>query len=481
MQNFLGFIFLLAFWFFAFFTIVIWNKKKAKTGENFLLANRSVGYFFGAVSVATAWIWAPALFVASQKAYEQGLPGLFWFTFPNVMALVLFSFLAHRMKILFNFGYTLPEYIKIRFDKKMQIIYILAIFIVQIYSIILQITAALLLLNLITGIDKSILIVILAFIILSLSLAKGFPSSLSVDAIKAVFITVVGLIIIPWATTLGGGLSNIAQGVGGVSGDFTNIFDKNVALAFGIPISVSLLSGVVIDQQQWQRAFAMKKDIVKKSFLLGALFFLFVPLLLGLLGFAASNSGIAISANETQLVGLFFIKDNLPDIGVYIFSFMVLASLVAAGVAALSAASSVGAIDLFRLFKKDFSDKNIVLVSRVTMVVILLIAVSIALIPHIQLLYLILLIGVFRAALIIPTILSLYWSKISTNFTFIGVVLGMFVGLPLFMYGSTHQIPWISSFGSLMPIFISTTFCFLGAIFKPANFDYEKFKTTTKT
>lgn len=479
MQNLLGFIFLLAFWIFALLMIRIWNKKEINTKATFLLSNRNVGFLLGAISVATAWVWAPALFVASQKAYEQGLPGLFWFTFPNVMALVLFSFLAGRMKKLFNSGYTLPEYIKIRFDKKMQIIYMIAVFVIQIYSVILQVTSALLLLNLITGIDKTILIIILGFMILSLSLIKGFRSSLAVDIIKAAFIAVVGIIIVPWSINQSGGLSNIIQGIGGISGNFTNIFDINVALAFGIPISVSLLSGVVVDQQQWQRAFAMRNNIVKKSFLLGAVFFVFVPLLLGILGFAAAGSNVAINANQTQLAGLFLVKNYLPQVGVYIFSFMVLAGLVAAGMAALSAASSVGVIDLFRLFKKDFSDKNTILISRITMIVILLIAVLIAMMPNIQLLYLVLLIGVFRASLMIPTILSLYWPKVSTNFTFLGVVLGMLIGIPLFIYGSVAKVPLISSFGSLMPIFISTIFCVLGAVFKPANFDYEKFKNPT--
>jgi len=187
MKNLLGFLFLFIFWISAFIIIKLWNKKEVNTGVSFLLSNRNVGFLLGAISVATAWVWAPALFVASQKAYEQGLPGLFWFTFPNVMALVLFSFLATRMKKIFNSGYTLPEYIKIRFDKKMQIIYMVAVFVIQVYSVILQVTAALLLLNFITGIDKAVLIMILGFIIVSLSLIKGFRSSLAVDVYKSSF------------------------------------------------------------------------------------------------------------------------------------------------------------------------------------------------------------------------------------------------------------------------------------------------------
>lgn len=479
MQHIYGYFFLTIFWVIGFTAIKLWNRKETNTGVFFLLSNRNVGFLLGAISVATAWIWAPALFVASQKAFEQGIPGLFWFTLPNALALVLFAFLASRMKKIFNRGYTLPEYIKTRFDKKMQIIYMIAIFVIQIYAVILQVTAALLLLNYITGIDKTVLILILGFIILSLSLIKGFCSSLVIDVIKAIFIAVVGIVIIPWTIHQSGGIQNILQGLGGISGNFRNIFDLKVALAFGIPISVSLLSGVVVDQQQWQRAFAMKDKIAKKSFLLGAVFFAFVPLLLGIIGFAAAGSHLAIDANQTQLAGVFLVKNYLPQVGVYIFSFMVLAGLVAAGMAALSAAGSVGAMDLFYLFKKEFSDKNTVLISRITMAVILLIALLIALLPNIQLLYLVLLIGVFRAALMVPTILSLYWRNLSTNYTFLGIVIGMLIGIPLFIYGSIAKIPLITSFGSLVPIIVSTIFCIIGAVLKPANFNYEKLSEPT--
>lgn len=476
MQNSFGYLFLFIFWVCGFIVIKLRNRKEVNTKVSFLLSNRNVGFFMGAITTAAAWIWAPALFVASQKAFEQGIPGLFWFSFPNVMALVLFSFLASRMKKIFNYGYTLPEYMKNRFDKKMQIIYMVTIFVIQIYSVILQITAALLLLNFITGINKTVLIVILSIMIISLSLFRGFRSSLAIDTIKAALIAIVGFIIVPWTIDQSGGLSNIIHGMGGVSGNFSNIFNMKVALAFGIPISVSLLSGIVVDQQQWQRAFAMKNNTVRKSFLLGAVFFSFIPLLLGVLGFAAAGSNIAIDAGQTQLAGVLLVKNYLPQVGVYIFSFMILAGLVAAGISALSAASSVGVIDLLHLFKKDVSDKKTILISRITMIIILLIAVSIALIPNIQLVYLMLLVGVFRAALMIPTILSLYWSKLSTNFTFSGIVFGMLIGMPLFIYGSVTKNLFISSFGSLMPIIVSTTFCVLGAIFKPANFDYEKLK-----
>lgn len=467
--------FFIMFWIICLIVIMRFNRKEKNTWEIFLLSNRNVGLFLWAISIAAAWTWAPALFVASQKAFEQWLPGLFWFTFPNIMAIVLFSFIATRMRKIFDHGYTLPEYIKIRFDKKMQIVYMISIFVIQSYSVILQLTAALLLLNIVTGIEKNILILILWFIILSLSLIRWFRSSLVIDTIKALSIAGVCAFIVPWVINLTWGPLNIVQWIWWIKNNFTNIFDLNVALAFGIPISISLLSWIVVDQQHWQRAFSIRNNVVRKSFLLGAALFWIVPILLGILGFVAAGTGLVLTVNQTQLVGVFLIKNYLPQIGIYIFSFMVLVWLIAAWMSALSAAWSIWAVDLFRMIKKDITDKDTILISRITMIVVLLIAILVALIPNIQLLYLMFLIGVFRATLMLPTILSLYWSKLSTNFTFYWIILGMLLGVPLFIYWSVIKSSFISSFGSLMPIIISTIFCILWVMISPSNFNYEIF------
>ncbi|MDM8549990.1 hypothetical protein QUF72_07940 [Desulfobacterales bacterium HSG2] len=51
-------------------------RRRSGGLDRFLVTDRSVGTWIGAMSVASTWIWAPALFIAAQKAYQQGLPGL---------------------------------------------------------------------------------------------------------------------------------------------------------------------------------------------------------------------------------------------------------------------------------------------------------------------------------------------------------------------------------------------------------------------
>lgn len=472
-----GYVILGTFWLLAFHVIRHFFKKTNSFA--FLVSNRSIGLVLGTISVAVAWVWAPALFVSSQKAYEQGLPGLFWFTFPNAGALILFAFLASRMRKIFNTGYTLPEYMGIRFGRKMELLYSFAIFIAQSYAVIINLTAALLLLNLVTGISKQTLILILGTMMASLSLLKGIQSSFIEDTLKALMIAIVAAIIVPLSISESGGFSSLMGGLGGAKGTFTNLLDPVVAWTFGIPISISLLSGITIDQQQWQRAFSMKKSIVKRSFLLGGIIFALVPFTLGLLGYIAANPQNNIAVSQNQLAGFSVIVSLLPRISVLAFTLMVLAGLVAAGSAALAAISSIGATNIYKSLNPNASDHSLILASRISMIVLIISGMTVALIPNIQILYLLLVVGAFRAALFVPTILSLFWSNLSYKFTFWGIILGMTIGVPLFVYGSIVKDPNISSFGSLVPIIITLAACFVGRLGKSKAFDFEALATSS--
>ena len=93
--------------------------KNHQTKEQFLVADRQVGWFMGGSSIAASWLWAPALFISVQLAYEKGLAGIFWFTLPNVIALAIFALLAPRIRKIFPDGYTLPQYIYTKLQNKL--------------------------------------------------------------------------------------------------------------------------------------------------------------------------------------------------------------------------------------------------------------------------------------------------------------------------------------------------------------------------
>ena len=69
-----GYILMISYGLFMF-GLSYFYLKGSKTNTNFLVADRKVGFMKSGFSTAATWIWAPALFIASQKAYQQGLPG----------------------------------------------------------------------------------------------------------------------------------------------------------------------------------------------------------------------------------------------------------------------------------------------------------------------------------------------------------------------------------------------------------------------
>lgn len=439
--------------------------KFAGTKDQVLVADRSVGVFVGGLSAAAAWVWAPALFVSSQKAYQNGIAGLFWFALPNALALLLFAFIAHRARTLLPNGYTLPQLTRHRLGLRAHRIYTSIEFIVQTYAVIVQLTASLLLLQLLTGLNRIVLLVALAVLFTAVATSRGIRSSIIVDVAKAVMVAVLAIVAVPLVLQSGDALST---GLGGLSGT-TSPIDPALIWTFGIPVSISLLSGITIDQQQWQRAFSMQRASVRRSFLWAALLFAAVPVVLGIPGFVAAGAKSALDITDPQLSGYHAIEYFLPRIGVGLFAFAVLFALVAAGASALNAAGSVGGVDLYKgWIKPNAADAEVVRVSRITMVVIVAVALSVALTPGIQVVYLLLLVGSIRAALMVPTLLALFWTRLTSTAALAGISTGMAVGLPVFIAGSVLKQSTLQTFGVLLPVVVSALVAVTVSLARPA-------------
>ena len=86
--------------------------KKEKNVERFCVGSRSENWLMSALSIAATWIWAPALFVSTEKAYSTGWVGLFWFLVPNALCLVIFIPFAKKIRKEMPEGMTLSGYMK---------------------------------------------------------------------------------------------------------------------------------------------------------------------------------------------------------------------------------------------------------------------------------------------------------------------------------------------------------------------------------
>ena len=479
-----GVVMVLITWFFA-------RWKKYKTIRGFLVAERDVKWWLGATSIAASWIWAPALFVSVQMAFEKGLPGIFWFTFPNIIALVLFIFLAPKIREKLPMGYTLPQWIKFRLQsEKVHKIYLFPYFFYQLMAVTVQLFAGGSLVSLLTGIPLINAMIIMSIIVLAYSLISGLESSIVTDFIQFILIVLGVVIVIPWVIVVAGGWSAVGAGLGGVTGQFRNIFDPGVAFSFGIVTAIGLISGAISDQQYWQRAFAIKKENLVPSFIFGAIMFGIVPIALSVLGFLAANGTLGITlpaGTDVSMIGISTVSTLLPIGALAVFVVMLLSALFSTLDSGLNAASSLYVTDVVKYNDKEKEvlkkidegkqlstdeaaigkqlDKKGVKNAQTAMIGITILGFLVALaanyIPGFGLKHLWWIFNTVAACVVVPTVLSLYWSRLDARGVFWGVLVAFVVGIPLFVYGNIIDKPvWIVG-ASLFIVAVSTFFCLI--------------------
>lgn len=459
---------LLAGYFVVLMLLVRFISEKG-TKESYLVADRKMPWWIAAFSIAATWVWAPSMFVAAEKAYTQGLPGVFWFVVPNVLTLVLFGFFASWMRKIKPDGWTFSAFIREKYSNRTHNLYLVESFGLQTLSFAVQLLAGATILHKLCGLPFFGTTLALALIPLAYTVAKGIKASIMTDFWQMLWIVVVlavGLPIIFSNTEPG----TFADGLAGATGTFGSLTDEsgiNVMLSFGIPTAIGLLSGTFGDQMFWQRVFSIREGEVKKSMMFAALIFACVPVSLSFLGFIAAGAHLAIS--DTQLTNVASVIAFAPKWFVFPFLLLILSGLMSTVDSILCAVSSVSGHDISsRIFaSKEWCGRildNRLLhfflgdgrrLAKMAMIAVAIFAIIIANIPGMTIVYLFLLYGTLRSSVMLPSIWAIKGVKMSEAGLFWGILLSICVGLPIFAYGNLNgNVPMIVT-GSLLTIGLS--------------------------
>lgn len=416
--------------------------------QSFLVADRAVGWRPASFSIAAAWIWAPALFVAAQQGYQHGWVGVFWFTVPNVACLLVFAQFAARMRERHPYGWTLSDYMR-RLSPRVQRIYLVALGGLAVCSFAVQLLAGGMIVSTLTGIPYVLVTVALAAIALSYTLRSGVKASILTDWTQMAVIVAVVLTLVPWAVHRAG-LQTVLDGLGGASGDFTSLTSgpgAGVFWSFGLSTTIGLLSGPFGDQSFWQRTWSIRHGEVRRAFTVGALLFAVVPLTMSLLGFAAAGAQLDVA--NPQLTNLSAVLHWLPEWTAVPFLVFILCGLVSTLDSNLASAASLAGHDATR-WQLD-AVRN----GRLGMIGLAVAATALANVPGLTVVGLFIVYGTLRASTLAPTVLVLTRRTVAEAGVFWGVTSALAVGVPLSAYGNlTGQPPWIVA-GSLTVLALS--------------------------
>ncbi|MCW2275295.1 hypothetical protein GJ654_12530 [Rhodoblastus acidophilus] len=489
-----GYLVMIVFAVFMIAVTLISSRKSVwtSTQEGFLYAGRSVGTVMAAFSIAASWIWAPALFVSVQKAYELGLPGIFWFTAPNVLAVVIFAFIGPAIRSRVPGGFSVPDWIRYRFSDEGEAyaslahkLYLIPYIWYQVMAVTVQIFVGGMILNFFTAIPLVAGMVFVLAIVLSYSLIAGLRASIVTDFVHLIFILGIIGIVVPWAW-FAAGPDSVMRGLGGIAGN-VNIFDPKIAFSFGIVTSIGLIAGSIADQQFWQRVFAIKRENLVPSFVLGGLLFGIVPIVVSVLGFIAADpqQGISMPAGTgLPMIGVATVLKLLPLWVCTLFVFMLLCGLSSALDSGFAAIASLYAVDL-RTRSSDETivlnktrlgealserekaiaaqqDPTVVRAARFSMVVLAFAGLMVAffvrdVFPLDRLWWIF---NGIASIFVVPTVLSIYWDRLSAKGVIIGIIASL-IAMIAFIYGNYVQDDVIVVFGALAIVGVNLLSCFI--------------------
>lgn len=397
-------------------------------------------------SIAATWIWAPALFVASERSYVDGLLGLSWFFIPNILCLMFFAFLAEKAR---KYGTveTISQLMsKLYKSKRVFWAYNVELTILTTCSTAVQLLAGGIAISYLTGYPFFGITVALASVALAYSLLGGIRASISTDVFQMVLM--IGAVVVALIYLLP--TNEIAlQGIKARSTSFASADNWKLFLAYGLTTTIGLLSGPIGDQTFWQRAFSVDPKNIRKMFFVSAFIFGIIPLGMGLIGGMAVASGFV--AKNASIVGLEFIIAKTSTIIQVLFVLCIISGLSSTIDSNLCAISS--------LVTNMHERLHSVFWGRLAMCFLTVGGIAIANIPGMSIFYLFLFYGVLRSTVAIPTALTMIKGPVfSESGIFFGIVAALGVGLPVYLAGALMKISFMAITGTVLAVMLPLAF-----------------------
>ena len=345
--------------------ISFYFSRRVKTGTGFLMAERSVPWYVNSGSIFATYLGSGTLIGGAALAYEYGIAGA-WFDIGGVIALIILALMAKRIRR--YEASTTPDILGARFNPATRTIAAAIVCLAEMAMVGYQIRAGGYVINIVTGLDASIgMILTLAFILLY-TVTAGLMSVVYTDYIQGILI-VVALVI---------GLPFLFRDAGGFNAFMTNIEPARMSL-FSMSLNEILSNAlptfclVFVLQPIWQRIFSVKDDKgCVKAVALSVPFVLGAVLLVNL--FATVGSFLYPDIIQDTVI-LHLAVTGLPRLIGAILLCAGVAIIVTTGDSMLLSSSSNLVTDIYHEhINKHASEDHLLKVSRVMVIVVGLIA-----------------------------------------------------------------------------------------------------------
>ncbi|HKI82865.1 MAG TPA: sodium:solute symporter family protein [Candidatus Krumholzibacteria bacterium] len=333
---------------------IYWGRR-AKSLEGFMLANRNVGLALGTATAVATWITSNTTMLAPQFALQLGLWGILAYCTASI-GLFLFAPMARRIRELMPNGFTSTEFVRLRYGKTAWIVFLIISLFYAITWMVSMGMAGGILLESLAGIPYAQGMSVILGVCVLYTLFGGLYAVIGTDFIQSLII-LVGTVAVAITVIQRVPLHGVYDNLEAHRPELLRVLFPAAIMA----VFNNLLFGlgeVFHSNVWWSRAFAMRKGVGKKAYIMAGLLWLPVPIVAGFLGLAAPALDIAIP--RPDMVGPVVAATILGYAGAVLVFVVVFCSLASSIDSLLAATSDLVTKDLVQpIFMPDADERRL--------------------------------------------------------------------------------------------------------------------------
>ncbi len=404
----------------------LYNSKKYQGLNNYITANRNIGFFSLTTSLTASALGAWILFGPASAATWGGMGAIIGYSLGTAFPMFFLIYLGKKIRKELPNGSSLIELMRKKFGKSLfKLILLITIFYMFIF-LCAEVTAVAILINYISGTELWITSLIVLLSTLAYTLYGGLRASIFTDNIQMVVIGVLLLISLVYISSFTG-----------TEFSFKFINKKNPQLlspsyipnfTAGLTFFIAVAATNLFHQGNWQRVYAAKNfETLKKSLVVS--FFIIIPVVfyMGFTGLVA----FSIDPNIRPDLGFFtlLLKEQTEFLSILVIV-LGLTLTISTVDTLINAISSLIVIDGKAIFNSN-KKTNYLKLSKNIILFLSFISFIIAS-KGFDILYLFLLADLFCCAFVLTVFYSFYNKNINEKKAYVSIIIGLIGGVLMF-------------------------------------------------
>ena len=446
---------LVVLYFLVILAIGAWASKKVKNSEDYIVAGRSLGFWFFVILIISSATSGMSILGVAGLGYTAGWPSIWEQIFVPLTTAICILFYGTKLhKISEKMGYmTVQDYFANRFysPRLMRALSGLAVVVTSGIYLVGQYTAISIVLVWLFGITHTEALLIAGIIVLLYVVLGGLYAVAWVNLIQGVFIIAGVLIVSPFVINAAGGFTHINTVLASIDPNMVNLaypqaHPPYAGYAFMTPLYLVsffflLAIGLGSAPHIINNVLAVKKDKYFK-FAPFAAFGIYVVImyLIKIVGFGArvmvADGVMKVPYADYSFVAA--VNQSLPTFIWPLFAVIVLSAVMSTTDRLMLTIGSSVSWDIYKnLINPKAKDKTIMNLSRAVVVIAAVFTLYMAITPP-QLLALLIWmgIGIMLSTFVMPLLAGLYWKRATRE----GAIASMAVGFSTSIaFGFVHQ------------------------------------------